>query len=133
MAGIEAECCEMAELAIPAPKLWEDAYSKYEELIQSKLIKLSAKTLPLASKIRGIYVLIIGYFTTFPEFGSSQEAINLTLCALETLDTIRKSSTNDSEYIENLFNAITTIAMQVHTSSMVLQNGSSTETPAHTQ
>ena len=133
MAGIEAECCEMAEIAIPAPELWEDAYSKYEELIQTKLIKLDSTTLPVASKIRGIYVLIIGYFTTFPEFGSSQEAINLTLCALETLDTLRKTSTNDKDYINQTFNAITTIAMQVHTASLVLQSGSPIEAPDQIQ
>ena len=116
MAETDEECCEMREMDLDAVELWEDSHGRFEQ----KVHELSPKYEPnspffkITEKIRGCFVIIINYYTTFTEFSSSQEALNLTFGALDEFFRLQDTYPDDESYYVNLFKSIKEMSTHVH-------------------
>ena len=124
MADGGVQCSEMEEVELQASELWEDNHSRFENLFQEKrqYYKPNSSFFQVVSKIRGTYILIINYFHTFPEFGTSQEALNLTFNANDELNRLLTEYTDDQTYFTSLFESLKQIADQVHTACFITHN-----------
>ena len=108
MAESDDQCCEMREMDLDPVELWEDSHGRFEQ----KVHELSPKYEPnspffkITKQIRGCFVIIINYYTTFTEFTSSQEALNLTFGALDEFTRLENTYKDDESYYVNLFKSI---------------------------
>ena len=87
--------------------------------------KPNSKFFEVVRKIRGTFIIIINYFNTFPEFSTTQEALNLTFNANDELDRLLKEYVDDETYFTSLLQSLKTIAEQVHTACFITHNVSS--------
>ena len=123
MAGSHPKNCEMREECHrPAVEIWEESYSKYELYVSSKKFRPGTYLHDLTSKIRGTFILIINYFTTFPEFGNSPEALYLTSNAHHDLETSKKENIGDDIYFSALLTGLKIITMQINTACFVISD-----------
>ena len=66
--------------------------------------------------------MIINYFTTFPEFGNSPEALDLTSNAHYDLETIREENIGDDLYFPALLTGLKIITMEINTACFVISD-----------
>ena len=98
MADSGATGCEMEDQGYSPVTLLEDSYTVYENY--ASMHKFNVKGSPfyrLSEKIRGTYFIILNYFSTFHEFSSTAEALNLTFTSLDCIEQTRKISQSDEE------------------------------------
>ena len=119
MAGIDNECCEMADSELQPILMWEDSYSQFESLMTEHKITPISNCYELVSEIRGTFVLIINYFQTFQKFDTSTEALNQTFSALDVLDKCKQNAKSLQDYLNNLMAYLEDAAMEVHTACFI--------------
>ena len=108
---------------VPNPhELWEDAFYRFEEYAQKKHFAPNSELDNIVSKIRGIFILVINTHASFPEFGGSKEACDLTLRCLDELEHIRELHTGDKNYFPALLNGMKSVAIEVNTACFVTFN-----------
>ena len=66
--------------------------------------------------------MIINYFTTFPEFGNSPEALDRTCNTLNDLDTIREENIGDDLYSHALITGLKIITMEINTACFIISD-----------
>ena len=121
MADSHPRSCEMEEGSHrTAIELWEESYANYEHYLTSKKFRPGTQLYDLTCKIRGTFILIVNYFQTFPEFGNSPEAMDLTCNALDDLDTIREENIGDEVYFPALLTGLKIITMEINTACFVI-------------
>ena len=103
-------------------ELWEDAFYRFEEYAQKKNFSPKSELDKIVSKIRGIFILVINTHASFPEFGGSNEACDLTLRCLDELENIRELHTGDKNYFPALLNGMKSVAIEVNTACFVTFN-----------
>ena len=119
MAGIDNECCEMADSELQPILMWEDSYSQFESLIVEHKISPISDCYDLVSEIRGTFALIINYFQTFQKFATWTEALNQTFSALDVLDKCKQNAKSLPEYLTKLMAYLEEAAMEVHTACFI--------------
>ena len=129
MAGIDENCCEMAELQQNPVVLWEDPFYKLEDCARRKKFSQKSYYDDICSKIRGIFILVINTHTSFPEFASSEEAIELTLRCLDDLNAVRQNNVGNDSYFPALLDGMKVVAIEVNTACFVTF-AENKETPA---
>ena len=130
MAQFDEQCCEMSEMDLDAVELWEDSHGRFEQKVQdlSPKYEPNSQFFKITEKIRGCFVIIINYYTTFTEFSSSQEALNLTFGALDEFTRLENTYLKDEDYYVNLFQSIKEMSTHVH-NIFVSPNSNYTEFP----
>lgn len=116
-------CSEMAAPELQAITLWESSYSDFESLAESQ--RLNLDTCPykkLVNRIRGTFLHIISYFTSFDEFGESDEALAITFSSIDALQTCKSEAGSESEYLKKLLNYLEEVASEIHNSCFVTQH-----------
>lgn len=118
MATGDEQLCEMKEVDLQPVELWEDNHSRFEQEVQEKshLYNPNSPFYTVVSQIRGTFIIIINYYTTFPEFSNTQEALNLTFGAMDELENIKQAYLDDQSYYLNLLKCIKDLASKVHMS-----------------
>ena len=118
MAACDEQLCEMKEVDLQPVELWEDNHSHFEQEVQEKSHKYKSDSpfFKVVSQIRGTFIIIINYYTTFPEFSNTQEALNLTFGAMDELENIKKAYLDDEPYYLNLLKCMKDLANKVHMS-----------------
>lgn len=110
---------------------WEEAFYDFEDYAQKKNFPPNSEYSEIVSKIRGVFVLIINTHSSFPEFGGSEEARDLTRACLDELDSIRQNNVGDENYFPALLRGMKKIAIDVNTACFVTFQGyNDSENPA---
>ena len=135
MATKDDECCEMRETDLDAVELWEDSHGRFEQKVHDLSPKYESNSpfFKITEKIRGCFVIIINYYTTFTEFSSSQEALNLTFGALDEFSRLEDTYPDDEPYFVNLFQSIKEMSTLVHNIFVSPSNNSTNFPPLRTK
>ena len=124
MADSGATGYEMEDQGYSPVTLLEDSYTVYDNY--ASMHEFNDKSHPfyrLSEKIKGTYFIILNYYSTFHEFSSTAEALNLAFTSLDCIDLTRKNSKTDEEYLHKLLGTLEEIAMQVQTACFVTHSG----------
>ena len=137
MADSDKQCCEMEEMDLDALELWEDSHGNFEQKVHERSVHYESNPnspfFEITKQIRGCFVIIINYYTTFPEFASSQVALNLAFGALDEFTRLENTYTKDEEYYVNFLKSIKDISSHVHNTCVTSGNSNFKFPPVQNQ